>query len=542
VPRGIPTLLATLLALASSAFAQRPADHGAAVILLGQEPVTPIPTLFAGSSANTTVGDLLFLRLARPGQSLITADERAFQPELARSWTRTDSLTLIFELDPRARWHDGTPVTSRDAVFSFARMRDSTVDPQRALLLRQIASVTADGDRRVVIRFREKYSEQFYDATFHVQLLPAHLVDSIPPQRFAESGFARAPVGNGPYRWGRRVPGQRLELQGNPQFFLGAPRIDRVVILVVRDVEAALNLLLDGSADVYEAVPPVTGPPRLAANPDLRLSVGSSFVVSYLLFNQRAYGDRSQPHPILADPEIRRALVMAIDRNPLIRSTFGGFGAIAGAPVATRHWTFRIVPGQRHAPERAVQLLRDRGFVSRDRDGILTRNGAPLVLRLNVPSTSAPRVRMATQIQEQLRQIGVRIELVQLDGPVWAQRRQRGEFDIDFSQALLDPSPRGVVQSWTCAGQAGSNVARFCDPEFDRLLELALHSRTTGEAEWRRAYQRLQDDAPAAFLVSPPLLFAVHRRYRNVTIRPESIYGDLWRWSVDPGRRLARDR
>jgi ABC-type transport system substrate-binding protein len=99
-----------------------------------------------------------------------------------------------------------------------------------------------------------------------------------------------------------------------------------------------------------------------------------------------------------------------------------------------------------------------------------------------------------------------------------------------------------VVQSWTCAGQAGSNVARFCDPEFDRLLELALHSRTTGEAEWRRAYQRLQDDAPAAFLVSPPLLFAVHRRYRNVTIRPESIYGDLWRWSVDPGRRLARDR
>jgi ABC-type transport system substrate-binding protein len=149
---------------------------------------------------------------------------------------------------------------------------------------------------------------------------------------------------------------------------------------------------------------------------------------------------------------------------------------------------------------------------------------------------------MATQIQEQLRQIGVQVELASLDGPVWGQRRSRGEFDIDFSSAVLDPSPRGIVQSWTCAGQTGSNVGRFCDPEFDRLLGLALRSRKTGESEWRRAYQRLQDDAPAAFLVSPPILFAVQSRYRNVTLRPESFYANLWRWSVDPSRRIARDR
>ncbi len=541
MPRINRVILATLL-VAAPAAAQRPSDHGAAVILLGQEPVTPIPTLYGGSSANASVADLLFLRLMRPGPALTTSDERTFEPELARSWSRRDSLTLVFELDPRAKWQDGVPVTSRDAVFSFARMRDSTVDPQRALLLRPIVSVSAEGDHRVVIRFREKYPEQLYDATFHVQLLPAHLLDSIPPQRLAESAFARAPVGDGPYRWVRRTPGQRLELAGDPGFFLGAPKVDRVVFLLVRDVEAALNLLLDGSADVYEAVPPVTGPARLAGDRNIQLIGASSYGLLYLLFNQHAYGDRASPHPILSDSVIRRALAMAIDRPTLLQSTYGGFGALAGAPVSRGQWTYRLVPEPRYDPNAAASLLRSRGYLTRDRDGMLEKNGVALTLRLNVPSTSAPRMKMATQIQEQLRKLGVRIEIVAVDGPVWAQRRGRGEFDIDFSAAVLDPSPRGIVQSWTCAGRGGSNVAGFCDAEFDRLLDQALHATRTGESAWRRAYQRLQEDAPAAFLVSPPVLFAVHRRYRNATFRPSSPYGDLWRWSVDPAKRLARDR
>ena len=265
------SLAAILVVLPCAAPAQqRPADHGSIVFMLGQEPTTPIPSLL-GSKANTDISDLLFLRLARPGPALNTSDEKTFQPELARSWTRRDSLTLVFELDPRAKWHDGVPVTARDVLFSFTRMRDSTVDPQRTLLLRHLASVTAEGDRRVVLRFRRYYAEQFYDATFHIQLLPAHLLDTIPKERFAGSAFVRDPVGNGPYRWVRREAGRQIELAGNPGFFLGAPKVDRIVVLVVRDPEAALNLLLDGTADAYEAVPLSTGPARLAANPQLRL-------------------------------------------------------------------------------------------------------------------------------------------------------------------------------------------------------------------------------------------------------------------------------
>jgi peptide/nickel transport system substrate-binding protein len=240
---------------------------------------------------------------------------------------------------------------------------------------------------------------------------------------------------------------------------------------------------------------------------------------------------------------VRRALSLAIDRTTLTRSAYGAYTLTTSAPVARAHWTHRLVPkGLGYDPNGARALLRRLGWRDGDGDGVLEKNGVPLSLRLNLPTTSAPRVTMATQIQEQLRRIGVRLELVRLDGPVWFERRQKGEFDLDFSSAVMDPAPSGIVQSWTCAGRAGSNYAQYCDPAVDSLLEQAIYHPRGGEQQWRAAYTALQNDAPAAFIASPPTLFALHRRYRNVHLRPESLYSDLWLWSVDPARRIARDR
>ena len=539
-----PRLLLSALLLLSPPLAarQRGADHGSAVIVMGQEPATPIPTLLNGT-ANLAVSDLLFLRLARPGPGLATTDERAFEPQLARSWSRRDSLTLVFELDPRARWHDGVPVTSRDVLLSFARSRDSAVDAARALLLRHLGSVTAEGTSRVVFRFRRAYPEQFYDATFHVQPLPAHLVDSLPPgPRFAGSDFVKHPVGNGPYKWVRRDPGQRLELAANPDFFLGAPKIDRVVFLTARDPEAQINLLLDGTADIFEAVPPVSGPVRLAANPGIRVVTVPSLAVLYLLFNERANGNRDRPHPILGDVDIRRAIAMGIDRLNIARSTYGRFALPADAPVAQAHWTHGLVPrGQGYDPGGARALLARKGWADRNGDGVLDKDGVPLALRLSIPATSATRAIMAPQIQEQLRRIGIRVEIDRLDFPLFIERRGKGEFDLDLSAAVMDPSPSGIVQSWSCAGRRGSNVGWYCNAGLDSLLDGAISSPRSGPKQWQAAYARLQADVPAVFLASPASSFAVHARYRNVVLRPESFYGDLWRWSVDPRQRLARD-
>jgi ABC-type transport system substrate-binding protein len=137
---------------------------------------------------------------------------------------------------------------------------------------------------------------------------------------------------------------------------------------------------------------------------------------------------------------------------------------------------------------------------------------------------------MAVMIKEQLRQVGADIELVRVEAPVWLQRRTAGDFDIDFSAATQDPSPSGLVQSWTCGGP--TNVAGYCDPVADSLLQAAIASPKADSRLWHAYLRQVEASAPAAFLYTQTFVFGVNRRFRDVTIRPESSWRALWRWEA----------
>ena len=534
---------AILLVLGSTSAAAAAHSQGATrqetvVIVGGQEPASPIPTLFANSASNKAVSDLLFLPLARLGPENITSGDKGFVPQLARSWTRRDSLTLVFEMDRRARWQDGTPVTARDAALAINLARDPAVDAQSALLLRLVAEATATDDSHLVVRFTEAYDEQLYDAVYHVSPLPAHLVDTIPRGALARSAFAAAPVGNGPYRWARRVPKQQLELTAYDQFFLGKPGPRRVLYLTVGDAEAQLNLLLSGDADVLAAPGTVSSVARVTADKRLRVYPMPTTTVGYLSFNQRDPADLGRPHPILSDPAVRSAIVRALDRRGMVQATFGPWASVPEGPVPQLSWIRD--PGFRPAaadPASARAQLRARGWTDSDGDGVLDKAGKPLALGLNYPSQNAARGQLALQIQEQLRQVGIRIDINRLDGPVWVERRDRGEFDLDFAQGTMDPSPAGMVQSWSCAGRGGANKAHYCDPKVDSLLALALRApRKEALALYRQAVRTIVADAPAAFIYTLTTPMAVNARIRQVELIPMAPWSALWRWAPGPSR------
>jgi len=530
------SILGCTLLPASSATAQQAAPTSI-VIVAGQDATMPIPTLMEGAQGNQgnlEIADQLFLRLAALGPTLQTTGDRGLVPQLARSWVRRDSVTVAFELDPRARWHDGVPVTSRDVLFSLRRARDPSIAPNAATHLRQVADVRAEGEHVVVFRFRHPYSEQVYDAVYHAPPLPAHLLDTIPPDSLRSSRFVSRPVGNGPYRWVRSAPGQFIELAANNDFFLGRPGIQKVIVRVVTDADARLNLLLSGEADAMDNIPaPPSNRARVAKRRDLRLVQVPSNVVSYLLYNQRDPTDPDRPHPILSDSAVRHALTLALDRPLLIRATLGDYGDVPYGPVSPLLWIRHGAPAPEGVDRAAARrLLASRGWRDRDGDGLLDRAGRPLVLRLNYPAPSATRRQMAQLIQQQWRSVGVRAELVQLDIAVWNERREAGRFDVDFSGALQDPSPSGLIQSWSCQG--GSNVAGYCDPVVDSLLSRAVGGSGTAQ-EWHAVLRRIESTSPAAFLYALIYVFGIHRRYENVTIRPESSWASLWRWSEGPG-------
>lgn len=521
---------------ATLAQAQSPTRQETVVIVGGQEAPTPIPTLLGNNAANMAVTELLFLPLARIGRNGITSGDKDFIPQLARSWTRRDSLTLVFELDPRAKWQDGVPVTARDAALALNLARDPAVDPQRALLLRLVAEATALDDEHLLVRFSEAYDEQLYDAVYHVSPLPAHLVDTVPRGGLAKSAFAGAPVGSGPYRWVRRVPGQQLELTSNEQFFLGKPGPRHLLILTVGDAEARMNLLLSGSADVLPASGMPSTMSRLAADSRIRVYPMPSYSVGYLSFNQRDPADLSRPHPILSDPAVREAITKALDRRGMVQATFGPWASVPEGPVPQMSWirdpSFKPAPPD---PAGARALLRSRGWSDTDGDGILDKGGRPLALGLNYPGPHAPRGVMALQVQEQLRQVGIRVDVNRLEGAVWVERRNTGAFDMDFGHATMDPSPAGLVQSWSCAGRGGSNTAYYCDPKVDSLLALALRApRKEALALYRQTVRTIVADAPAVFLYTTTTPMAVADRIKKVELVPVAPWSAVWRWTPGP--------
>ena len=504
------------------------------VIVTGAQANAPVPTLIEGphnSTANQDVADQLFLRLAGLGPDLVTAGDGGFVPLLARKWTRRDSLTLVFHLDPRARWHDGAPVTARDVVFTMKRARDSAIAPRLANVTRRIAAVEAEGEHTVVVRFREVYAEQLYDATFHTAILPAHRLEHLPGTARAWEPFVAHPIGSGPYRWVRRHEAEFIELAANKAFFLGPPAIQRVIIRVAVDPNARLNLLLAGEADATENIPPpLSNVARVEATGHLKVVPVPSSNLGYLLFNQRDPAHLDRPHPILADRDVRRALILALDRRLLVRAVLGRFGEVPYGPASSQLWIRHGAPAP--APQdqgTARRLLAGRGWVDRNQDGVReNRNGDPLVLRLQVTATSEQRQRLALMIQEQLRQVGVQIEVHRLEFAVWGERRAAGNFDIDFSAATQDPSPSGLAYSWTCDGPG--NAGRYCDRGADSLLFRAIASPVADRRIWHEFLRRVEEEAPAAFIYGQTYVAGVNRRFREVVIRPVSPWGSLWRW------------
>jgi peptide/nickel transport system substrate-binding protein len=513
---------------------------GSIVIVSGQFPSQPVPTLSRGAADND-IADLLFLRLVRLGPTLTTAGDAGFVPQLARSWSRRDSLTLVLELDPRARWHDGVAVTAKDVAWSFTRAKDPAVAPAHATALRWLTSVTAEGEHRVVLRFAKAYPTQLFDGGWQLPVLPAHLLDTIPPAQLSTSGFLRSPVGNGPYRFVRSVPGQLVELAAVSGHFLGGPKLTRVIYRASSDGDTRINLLLSGEGDGLEQLSLRSLQERFGASTDFRLVSVPSFQVQYALFNQRSPSDRTAPHPILAEAKVRQALVLALDRATAAKALYGDAATVPVGPASMALWT-RTPPSTTAGGDsaRAAALLAEAGWRDSDGDGVRDQGGRPLALSMIFPGTSPARRLAAQLLQEQWRRAGVRVELEPLEFPAYVERRNARNFDIDLTGVNQDPNPAGLLQGWSCAG--GNNLAGYCDPGVDSLLNRAESARDGGRELWQAALRRIDAGSPAAFLFSTANVIAVHRRYRDVTLRGDGLWSALAAWSVTAGAELPRDR
>lgn len=499
-------------------------------------------------ATHTDVGvgltDLIFVKLADLGPELNTVGDDGFAPVLATAWHYADSLTIAFTLHPEARWHDGTPVTADDVAFTFDVYRDTLVNAPARQRLRHIASVIARDAETVVFQFHRVYPEQFFDAVYHMRILPRHLLDTVPRAQIATHRFGRQPVGAGPYRFVRWQTGELVELAAHTEFFLGRPGIGRVIWRFTPDPNTAITQLVAGDADVMHAL---GGPPnieRIAKAAHLRPVPYPVPIYMFIGFNLRDASNRDVPHPLFSNPQLRRAVSMAVDRETLVHSLMGDFGEVPVGAVTRPLWIWDDDIHQLPFDSAgARQLLAALGWTDSDGDGILDHDGRAFAFDLIVPSSSGLRRQAAIIVQDQLKRVGVKMNVAELEFNTFFARSAAGRFDAHFGAWGQDPSPSSIEDIWTTSGFDGQNFGRYSNPEVDRLIHHAATARDLNQARrlWHEAISVMNADAPALWLIEPVGVAGVHERFEDVSIRTDQWAANLWTWKVASDRMIARD-
>ncbi|HXE60004.1 MAG TPA: peptide ABC transporter substrate-binding protein [Gemmatimonadaceae bacterium] len=520
-------------------------DH-TLVVALAAEPTLLLPPLIA-ETPGFVVADQILERLAEPDSTLDIAGDRAFHPRLADRWAwAPDSLSIAFHIAPNARWHDGRPVTAHDVRFTFAIYTDTAVASPAASLLTNIDSVEVRNDRVAVFWFRRRHAHQFFDATYHMRILPEHVLGAAPPGSLRSSAFARAPTGSGPFRFARWVPGQFVELAANDAFREGRARFDRIVFTIATDPSAALARTIAGDIDIMPDL--AAADASLAARAtSLRLVRWPSLSSGLVMLDLHDPVHRDRPHPVLDDPSVRQALAMAIDRAGLTAAALGDGAEPAKGPLpaALLPDTSQLLPP--FDPDAAAALLESHGWRLPHGSRVRHRGTTPLELALLVSISGAAAQRAAVVMQDQLSRIGARLEIEPVDNATLATRLASHRFDAALIALDWDPNPLSARQLWGSPGDASeqsSNFGGYRSEAFDAAMNAASFALDSTDARLAatRAWRTLVHDAPAIWLYDFRRVAAIRDCIRPAAVRADSWWSSLAAWSVShrcptrPGR------
>jgi len=478
-------------------------------------------------STDQNANELIYYLLYTP---LVTYDSTfAPAPALAESWTLSDS-AVTFRLRDDLSWHDGVPVTARDVVFTFERAKDPDfASPLAAAYLANVATVEAVGEHEVRFTFTAPHSEPLQD--FFWPPIPAHLLSDVSATDMPKAAFNRDPVGNGPYRFVRWDANQQLVFTANPDYpagLGGPPEISEVVYRIIPDQTTLLAELLSGGIEVDGPLAPSQAT-RVAAEPDVVLESFPWRQFSYIGWNTR--------RPQFADPAVRRALTLAIDRAAIVSTVLEGHGSVASGPIPPWHRLSPHLEPLPYDPAAAAAALEAAGWRDTDGDGVRDRAGVALSFDLLTNQRSPIYGDVAKIVQSNLREVGVdaRPRLLEWQS-VLASHRSR-DFDAVLTNWVLDNfrvDPRSLFHSSQVAVEGSANRSSYANPVADSLMDLG--ARTTDEARAARTWQEfsrvLQNDAPVTFLFWQEELAGVSRRLVDVRMdaRGELVTLPRWRW------------
>ncbi|MHC1770142.1 MAG: ABC transporter substrate-binding protein [Flexilinea sp.] len=482
--------------------------------------------LNTNSNYSVLIYDQIYDRLAQGNA------EGGYDPRLADSWEVNDKSTEVtFHLNPNATWHDGEPLTADDVVFTFQMYSDPEVSALSRYYLSPIAGTDDSGaelsedsigvakvdDYTVTITMKTvMYPDNLFNNLNGVFIIPKHIFEGKTAAEINEPDLWMTPIGSGPFKFESKIESERMEFTANENYFLGAPKIDRLVVRVVPTANLLAGLM-SGEIDILAGagLGSILLDDWETAQAQENLTTSSIPTTNYqmLVINtQKPYMTQN----------VRQAISMSINRDALVNSLLQKQGQAVITPISPINPYYNPDVAIWYDPEQAKTILEQENFPF-DQE-----------LVFYVPGGNTTRERAAVLIQQDLQNVGIKVQIQSVDFPTLMNNMREGlhDFGIIGSGGTFDPSESRQML-------APDSSANFCKITSTEFADLADEGNAALTFETRKPifdeYQVLvKDVTPMAYLYTSNSLMAYNKRMLVDNIENFSVLNwSTWTWDVE---------
>jgi peptide/nickel transport system substrate-binding protein len=455
-------------------------------------------------------------------------------PTLANGGISRDGKTITYHLRRNVVWHDGAPFTSRDVQFTY----QAIMNPNTAITTRHgydvVERVDTPDAHTAVFRLKHPFSPAVHTFFAHsdapYMIIPAHLL-----ARYRDLNrvpYNSLPIGTGPFKVVRWLRGDRIEYAANDRYFLGKPKLRRIIVRFVPDENTIVNEVRAHEVDwFFQATP--RSYVQLRGLPGVVNHLVPFNGVDSIIFNTQA--------PPFDDSRLRRAVGLAIDKRKLVDDVTFGTALPATEDLPSFMWAFNPRAGTSVRDLKGARSLLDAAGWHAGPDGIRANGGRRLVMQLAYRTESVTDRGRGVVIASMLREAGIDVQLKsyttallygpQATGGILASGKYQAGLQTWYAGVDPDNSTQLVCDQQP---PRGYNWSRYCNPAMDAAQRVALsnYDVPTRKRAYATIEQLLADDAPFVYLWWPRQIETVSDDLHG--FRPNGIVENWnsWEWSI----------
>ncbi len=427
-------------------------------------------------------------------------EEGKLQNYLAESWQNETPTSWIVKLKKGVKWHDGSPFTAKDVVFSVQRLLDPATKSIWTAVYSYVTGAEAIDDYTARIKTKSLVVNVPQDFG-RMQMMPKDAYEKL-----GRDGFLKTPIGTGPFKFVKMAAGDSITLEANLDYFMGPPKLKTLVWKQVPDPATRVAELLAGTSDIVISLPPneVT---RIGNSPSAKIVAGGAVIRVLLNFAQ------STP-PVLKDPRVREAAIRAVDADAINKAIYDGKAGKQSGWLDKNSFGYnKELKPYAYDPAKSKQLLAAAGYP----------NGLPITFMMRKGDFLLVD-EVALAVVDYLKKGGFQVDFQSFENAAFTQMGARGEYKGIY-----------LLASRNSTGDP-DQVFRALDPKredkytLDKALEKLVDAQASEPDVAKRAAavaavdKYIVDNFLAFNMMTVPSLDGVNNRVLNFKQSPFDVY------------------